>query len=121
MTEEDPISEPVACSLTPEQLPARRAALAALVEGGLLDATVHGAVGRLRLRPDDATAARLDAFLRAERECCPFLDFRTRRTPEAIEVEVRAPAGAEAMVAALVGAFRVPSEVTLERLRAGSG
>jgi hypothetical protein len=104
---------PLACSLNAEQVPVRRAALIDLVEHGLLDATVIRGVGRLTFRADERTAASLDAFVRAERECCPFLDLCVTRTAEAVLLEVRGPDGAEEVIAGLVDAFRSPREAPL--------
>jgi hypothetical protein len=73
---------PIACSLTPDQIPARRDALIALAERSLIDA-------RITLRRDAHTEATLDELVRAESECCPWLDLRVIRQPETLRVEYR--------------------------------
>ena len=55
------------CSLTAEELPARRDAFLALIDDALLTA-------RVSLRRDARSEAALDALVRAESECCPFLE-----------------------------------------------
>ena len=110
--------QPIACSLTPDQVPARRAALVELVEHGLLEARLDGPVGRLRFRDDASTEQRLAEFVRLEQACCPFFSFATTRSADGIRLEVRAPDGAEAMVAGLVDAFRVPETAQLPPLPA---
>ena len=69
------------CSLTAEQLPARRDAFLSLLDDALLTA-------RVALRRDADSEAALDALVRAERECCPFLDLRVTRTAETLLVDV---------------------------------
>ncbi|MGF2075885.1 hypothetical protein, partial [Enterococcus casseliflavus] len=72
-----------------------------------------GHVGRLSFHADDRTVARVDEFLRMEKDCCPFFDFRVTRGGDALQVEVRGPEGAEPMVAGLVEAFRTPTTAQL--------
>jgi MerR family transcriptional regulator, copper efflux regulator len=104
---------PIACSLNSEQVPARRAALVELVEQGLITAEQDGPVGRLSFRADERTLAQVDEFLRTEKDCCPFFDFRVTPDAGVIQVEVRVPEGAEPMVAGLVEAFRDPRTARL--------
>jgi len=69
------------CSLAAEEIPARRDAFLALIDDALLTA-------RVTLRRDAHSEAKLDALVRAERECCPFLDVRVTRGAETLLVDV---------------------------------
>ena len=69
------------CSLTAEELPARRDAFLALIDDALLTA-------RVTLRRDARSEAALDALVRAESECCPFLEVRVERGAETLLVDV---------------------------------
>ena len=69
------------CSLTAEELLARRDAFLALIDDALLTA-------RVTLRRDARSEAALDALVRAESECCPFLDVRVKRGAETLIVDV---------------------------------
>jgi hypothetical protein len=97
---------PIACSLTPEQLPARRAALVELVEHALIDARV---TGRVTFRRDDRSEALLDRLVAAERECCPFFALDVSTYSDTLVLDIGGPAEAEPLIAALVEAFRSPS------------
>jgi hypothetical protein len=101
---------PIACSLTAEQLPARRAALVELVEHALLDARVSG---RVTFRRDERSEAALDEFVRAERECCPFFDLEVTPYSDTLVLEIGGPADAEPLITALVEAFRSPHDAEL--------
>ena len=69
------------CSLTAEELLARHDAFLALIDDALLTA-------RVTLRRDARSEAALDALVRAESECCPFLDVRVKRGAETLIVDV---------------------------------
>lgn len=69
------------CSLTVEELHARRDAFLALIDDALLAA-------RVTLRRDPGSEAALDALVRAESECCPFLDVRVTRGKTTLLVDV---------------------------------
>jgi hypothetical protein len=101
---------PIACSLTAEQRPARRAALVELVEHALIDARVSG---RAVFRRDERAEEALAAFVRAERECCPFFDLDVRVEDHTLVLEISGPAEAEPLIAALVEAFRSPHDAAL--------
>jgi hypothetical protein len=101
---------PIACSLTAEQIPARRAALVELVEHALLDARV---TGRVVVRRDARSEAALDRFVQAERECCPFFDLEVTTYSDTLVLEIGGPAEAEPMIAALVETFRSPHDAEL--------
>jgi hypothetical protein len=88
---------PIACSLTSDQLPARRAALAAL---DVVDARV---TGRVAVRRDARNEAALADFVRAERECCPFFDLRVTAEDDVLVLTVDGPRDAEPLIVELVG------------------
>ncbi len=87
---------PIACTLTADQIPARRRALADL---GIVDARI---TGRVVVRNEEA----LDDFVRAERECCPFFDLRVTAEDDAFVLTVEGPPDAEPLVLQLVAELR---------------
>ena len=91
---------PIACSLTAEQLPARREALAAF---DVVDARV---TGRVAVRRSAATEAALAEFVQLENECCPFFDLRVITEPDVLILEVGGPPDAEPLILQLVEEFR---------------
>jgi hypothetical protein len=93
---------PIACTLSAADLSARLGEMKRLGQDALL--SVDGA-GTLRFRADGDTRARLEAIVAAEAECCPFLDMGLREEAGAIVLEIRAPQGAEPVVADMVSAF----------------
>jgi hypothetical protein len=101
---------PIACSLTPDQRSARRAALVELVEHALLDTQL---TGRITLRRDERSESALDEFVRAERECCPFFDLTVTTHSDTLVLDIGGPDGAEPMIATLVAAFRSPHDAEL--------
>ena len=95
-------NEPIACTLSAADLSARLAEMKRLGQDALL--SVEGA-DTLRFRADTQTRTRLEAIVAAEAECCPFLDMELRERAGALVLEIRAPQGAEPVVADLVSAF----------------
>jgi MerR family transcriptional regulator, copper efflux regulator len=91
---------PIACSLTAEQLPARREALAAF---DVVDARV---TGRVTVRRSAAAEAALAEFVQLENECCPFFDLRVITEPDVLILEVGGPPDAEPLILQLVEEFR---------------
>jgi MerR family copper efflux transcriptional regulator len=89
----------IACSLEPGAVPGRLAAW----DASLASATTrHEILGGVELAPrtDLAELARLVV---AEQACCPFFSFAITVDARGPALEVRAPDGAAALVAALVG------------------
>jgi hypothetical protein len=93
---------PIACTLGPEQRPARLAAIAALGRDALMGA---GADGTLRFRNDPAIRTRLAAIVAAEARCCPFLDLELSASDTELRLAIRAPEGAEPVARELAAAF----------------
>ena len=93
---------PVACTLSPETLAARKA--------GLLPALAREAVAReempdgLRLRFDADHLQRIAAVVDAERQCCRFLRFDITVEPDfgAVWLALSGPAGTKEFLAALI-------------------
>jgi hypothetical protein len=95
---------PIACTLDPAERPARRAEMAVLARE-LVAAEARGAHGVLRFRPGARTRERAAAFVEAEGRCCPFLRLELRDDGGALTLTIDGPAGSEAIVDELVGAF----------------
>lgn len=100
-----PDALPIACSLTATELPARLETLAALGRDALLDHRLEGSRAELRFAAHDGVRDRVDAAVDAESRCCAFLDMRVTEAPGAVLLTITAPAGAEPVLAELVGAF----------------
>ena len=96
---------PIACSLTASQLPARLAEIAALGAAALIDADHEGDRAELRFTAGADVRRRVDAIVAAESQCCAFLDMCVTEAPGAIVLTIRAPEGAESVLAELVDAF----------------
>ena len=94
---------PIACTLSREQLAAGRETLLL----GLADHAVQRTPlpGGMRLR-FPATAERMrqiDAVVRRERECCPFLEFRVGLAlGNSLTLDVTGPEGTAGLLADLV-------------------
>ncbi|HET6953160.1 MAG TPA: MerR family transcriptional regulator [Acidimicrobiales bacterium] len=91
-----------ACTLAPDEVPARRAGWrGALAHVTRRSATADGGL-RLSLGPD-ADLAGLARLVAAEQACCDVLAFALTVDGRGVALEVRAPAGAEPLVADLFG------------------
>jgi len=80
--------------------------MAALARTALLAARVDGARAELRFAAGAGIRARVEAFVAAESECCPFFAMRVADEPDTIVLTVEAPADGDALVAELAEAFR---------------
>jgi hypothetical protein len=107
MAPEEPgtnIRLPVACTLTPDAIQARRAALLP----GLLTRAVtrHDLADgfRIRFRPDPDLLAAIAQVVDAERQCCQFLQFQITIEPAngPIWLDVTGPDGTRDFLAALL-------------------
>ncbi|SRR6266536_1020021 len=99
-TEVSRMTEPTyACSLTDEELAARRREWRTLDERAMLrtEPRPHGRL--LVYRGGDQTARILTALIEAERRCCPFLDFGVDQRDDEVRVTIGfAPEAREAAV-----------------------
>ncbi len=59
----------------------------------------------LRFRPGAETAERLASIVAAEEECCAFMTMNLVRGPDAVQLTIGAPPGAEPVLAEMVRAF----------------
>ena len=91
----------IACSLSPADYRRRIADLEAFARAALLDRRPMDRGVRLTF---DATARpRLEAFIAAESECCPFLTMDLRPADGRLVLEVTGPDEATPVVAQLLG------------------
>jgi hypothetical protein len=96
---------PIACSLSAAEQSSRLADMRAVGHRALLAAETTGGRATLRFRAGAGARKQLAAIVAAEAECCPFLDLKLREAAGVISLTVTAPAGAEPILAELVGAF----------------
>jgi hypothetical protein len=96
---------PIACSLTPEEMPERVAEIEALGRDALLGSAPGERSFAFRFRPDPDTLARVEAFVAAESQCCAFLGFEIAREDDATILTMTAPPGGEQVLRELAGAF----------------
>lgn len=85
---------PVACTLSPAGLAGRLEWIRRVTKRSLLSHRLEGSTLRLRYEP--GARADVEQIVAGERECCSFLQFDLQVLPEAVEVTIRAPEGAEA-------------------------
>ena len=95
---------PVACTLSPETLAARRAGL---LPGLARDAESREAIAeglRLRFTPSAEILQRIASVIDAERQCCRFLRFELTIEPDggAVWLAMTGPAGTRDFLAALL-------------------
>jgi len=105
----DMTDEPIACTLTPGGMTARRALIDALAADGLLERTPTESGMRVRLldRPD--IEQRLRELVAAESQCCAFLDFDVRRADGDLLLDISGPEDARPVIEM----FFAPPAVTL--------
>jgi hypothetical protein len=91
----------IACTLGAADLPARRAAWAAVVDRATTRTALED--GGLRLSLPDVDPAALATLAADEQSCCAFFAFAITVDGRGVALEVRAPDVAEALVAVLFG------------------
>ena len=94
---------PIACTLTPDQQ--RRGRLAdLLLRAAEIDWLTDGC--RVRLEAGEPSLPSALDMIRAERSCCPFLEFTLRFDQELgpVWLEIRGPAGTREFLEALLPA-----------------
>ena len=96
-------SQPIACTLAPEELRHRRAWIADLSRNALKDHRRDDLVLHLRYLPD--AADRVREMVRMERQCCAFLTFETRERPDEVLLTITAPEPAREIAAAMFDQF----------------
>jgi DNA-binding transcriptional MerR regulator len=97
-----PADVPIACTLEPDEMPARLAGWQAIL--GAVRARQATEAGGLRLQlSDDVDLAELSRLVVAEQRCCAFLSFAITVDGRGVGLEIDSPAGAADLVAALFG------------------
>lgn len=91
-------SQPYTCTLSDEEAPARTQQVRELAAGLLKR---HRSGGEIRLAFEAALEPVVHAFVRDESRCCAFYDLEVHHRGDIVELTVRAPADAEAMLSAL--------------------
>jgi hypothetical protein len=94
-----PHEPPLACTLAAAERTARATHLRGLGEQALVGLEVSGRRALLRF---EGAHERVAAFVDAERTCCAFFEFSMTRHGEDTEIEIRVPAGGEALLRGLV-------------------
>jgi len=94
---------PIACSLGAADLSQRLAEIGALGRDALVGSEI--APGRAVLRFSGGVHDRVAAIAVAEAQCCPFLELRVTDEPDAVVLEIRAPADAQPVLEELAAAF----------------
>ncbi|MEO6526523.1 MAG: hypothetical protein ABIP93_07860 [Gemmatimonadaceae bacterium] len=95
---------PIACTLSPAELHAQRDTLLTGLATHAVDRSTlpHGM--RLRFSATAERMRQIEAVVRRERECCPFLDFRVGLAlgGSSLTLDVTGPEGTDRMLALLL-------------------
>lgn len=101
-----PAELPIACSLTATELPARLAEITTLGRDALIDVLHEPGHAELRFAAGDGARAGIEAIVRAEAQCCAFLNMDVRDEPGLVVLSITAPPDAALVLGELVDAFR---------------
>jgi hypothetical protein len=96
---------PVVCSLDAGDLEQRLAAIGEIGAESLIDRRQDGERHLLRFRSDPRTRERLEDIVRAERECCAFLDLLLEDEGDYVVLSVAAPEAGQATADGFAMAF----------------
>ena len=88
----------IACSLPSGELPERRERWRRLTERALVRRSETASGVRLSFRAEDGVEPELSELAALERECCSFAHFEVRASPEAVVLDITAPAAGVAAV-----------------------
>lgn len=99
-------TEPHACTLSPDELPARREQARRLI-GGLQGRWRGEQEVRLHFTAEREPEVR--AFVTDEQRCCASFDFAVHDLGDSVELVVHAPEEADALLASLYEAFTPPA------------
>jgi hypothetical protein len=94
---------PIACTLTPDGMTARRALMDALAADGLLGRTATDTGLRLRLKDTAEIERRTRELVAAESRCCAFLDFELRRQGGELVLDISGPEDAQPVMSMFFG------------------
>ena len=103
-----PEDQPIACTLSADELSDRLAEVRAVGRRSLIS---RGADGTLRFRGDADTVARLEAIIAAESRCCSFLTFGLRQHAGELVLTIEAPDTGRPVAQNLADAFTASTEV----------
>ena len=101
--------EPIACSLSAAELPARQDQIRALGHDGLISIEQEPGRAVLRFGAGAELRQRIDRFVEAERRCCAFLDFRVEDDGDGTRVTIAAPPGGEPVLEGLAELLSTPA------------
>lgn len=94
---------PIACSLSAEQLDAQRESLLLGLADHAVQRTPLPRGMRLRFPATAERMRQIDAVVRRERECCPFLEFRVGLAlGSSLTLDVTGPEGTAGLLADLL-------------------
>ena len=93
---------PIACRLSAEQLAAQRGSLLVGLADHAVQRTPLPSGMRLRFRATAERMRQIDAVVRRERACCPFLQFRVGLALGALTLDVTGPDGTAGLLADLL-------------------
>jgi hypothetical protein len=89
---------PIACTLTPGGMTARRAVIDALAADGLIARTPTTSGLRVRLRDSPEIERRTRELVAAESQCCAFLDFTLGREDADLVLDISGPEDARPVI-----------------------
>lgn len=96
-----PVEPPIACSLSPQQLPDRLRSARALGADALVGLEVND---RRAVLSFGGERDRVEELRAAEVTCCAFLNLELRKTDTRTELLIETPPGGEAVLRSLVAA-----------------
>ena len=99
-----PTSLPIACSLSAADLREQRETLLPGLADHAVQRTPLPSGVRLRFAPTAERMRQIDAVVRRERECCPFLEFRVGLAlgDRSLTLDVTGPAGTATLLSELL-------------------
>ena len=93
---------PIACTLSEDDQMTRGDEWRRFLDANVIEVIRSESSARLRLLDSDAVILAAVDLSRREKECCAFFEFRLELLPDAVWLEVAAPAEAANLVDALV-------------------
>jgi hypothetical protein len=97
--------KPIACSLAPDDLQRRLAAIAAIGASKLIAREAEGDRHLLRFRAGTETRRQLEEIVAAEAKCCSFLDLALEDRGGELVLTIAAPPDAQPIADELASAF----------------
>ncbi len=98
-TSDEVSPEAFACSLSGDDLRARRALIVAALLPHVLGTTALDSGLLVLFAPGDPVRAQVEAFANLERQCCGFLRFSVAPTDDGLSLAIEGPAEAQATLA----------------------